>query len=85
MFEGGNLAIRKDAQFPFSADEELQLLTTNKNYQVNYFDVINATSAATALASRFAGKLHNFLRKIELKWSEDFVFADMECLAKTER
>ena len=67
MFEGGNLAIRKDAQFPFSADEELQLLTTNKNYQVNYFDVINATSAATALASRFAGKLQD---KYPNLWAE---------------
>lgn len=67
MFEGGNLAIRKDAQFPFSADEELQLLTTNKNYQVNYFDVINATSAATALASRLAGKLQDKYPKL---WAE---------------
>ena len=68
MFEGGNLAITGDAQFPFSADEELQLLTTNNNYQVNgYFDVINATSAATALASKFAGKLQN---KYPNLWAE---------------
>lgn len=90
----------------------MQLLTTNKNYQVNYFDVINATSAATALASRFAGKLQDKYPNLwaesirglivhSAKWTqcmeEQFPaqnraemerrlrFADMECLAKTER
>lgn len=68
MFEGGNLAIKRDAQFPFSADEDLQLLTTNNSYLTRgYFDVINATSAATALASKFAGKLQD---KYPNLWAE---------------
>lgn len=58
MFEGGNLYKTDDPQFPFSPHQDLELITTSKNYQVSgYFDTINATSAATALASNFAGKL----------------------------
>ena len=58
MFEGGNLYKTNDPQFPFDSHQDLELMTTNKNYQVSgYFDTINATSAATALASNFAGKL----------------------------
>lgn len=58
MFEGGNLYKTNDPQFPFSPHQDLELITTSKNYQVSgYFDTINATSAATALASNFAGKL----------------------------
>lgn len=58
MFEGGNLYKTKDPEFPFSPHQDLELMTTSKNYQISgYFDTINATSAATALASNFAGKL----------------------------
>ena len=58
MFEGGNLYKTNDLQFPFSSHQDLELITTSKNYQISsYFDTINATSAATALAANFAGKL----------------------------
>ena len=58
VFEGGNLYKTNDHQIPFSESEALQLITTSKNYAVSgYFDSINATSAATALALHFAGKL----------------------------
>lgn len=58
MFEGGNLYKTNDPQLPFSCHQDLELMTTSKNYQLSgYFDSINATSAATALASNFAGKL----------------------------
>lgn len=58
MFEGGNLYKTNDPQIPFSSHQDLELMTTNKNYQISgYFDTINATSAATALAANFAGKL----------------------------
>lgn len=58
MFEGGNLYKTNDDFIPFSSHQDLEILTTNKNYQIsNYFDIINATSAATALASNFAGRL----------------------------
>ena len=49
MFEGGNLYKTNDLQFPFSSHQDLELITTSKNYQISsYFDTINATSAATA-------------------------------------
>lgn len=58
MFEGGNIYKTTDPQIPFSSHQDLELMTTSKNYQISgYFDTINATSAATALASNFAGKL----------------------------
>ena len=58
MFEGGNLYKTNDPQIPFSSHQDLELMTTSKNYQKSdYFDTINATSAATALAANFAGKL----------------------------
>ncbi|WP_455108665.1 S8 family peptidase [Porphyromonas sp.] len=58
MFEGGNLYKTNDSQFPFSSHPDLELITASKNYQISgYFDTINATSAATALAANFAGKL----------------------------
>lgn len=60
MFEGGNLFKTNNPILPFSTDDDLQLITTNSNYtQRRYFDTINATSAATALASNFAGKLQD--------------------------
>lgn len=58
MFEGGNLYKTNDLHFPFSPHQDLELITTNENYQIGgYFNTINATSAATALAANFAGKL----------------------------
>ena len=58
MFEGGNLYKTNNPQIPFSSHQDLELMTTSKNYQISgYFDTINATSAATALAANFAGKL----------------------------
>ena len=58
MFEGGNLYKTNDSLLPFSTHQDLELMTTNRNYQISsFFDTINATSAATALASNFAGRL----------------------------
>lgn len=58
MFEGGNLYKTNIPELPFSNHQDLELMTTNRNYQKSsYFDTINATSAATALASNFAGRL----------------------------
>lgn len=58
MFEGGNLYKTNIPELPFSDHQDLELITTNRNYQKSsYFDTINATSAATALASNFAGRL----------------------------
>lgn len=60
MFEGGNLFKTNNPILPYSTDDDLQLITTSSNYtQRRFFDAINATSAATALASNFAGKLQN--------------------------
>uniref|UniRef100_UPI00288B4251 S8 family serine peptidase n=1 Tax=Capnocytophaga sputigena TaxID=1019 RepID=UPI00288B4251 len=58
MFEGGNLYKTNDSLLPFSTHQDLELMTTSKNYQISsFFETINATSAATALASNFAGRL----------------------------
>ena len=58
MFEGGNLYKTNDSLLPFSPHQDLELMTTSENYQKRgYFETINATSAATALASSFAGRL----------------------------
>ena len=58
MFEGGNLYKTNIPELPFSDHQDLELMTTNRNYQISsFFDTINATSAATALASNFAGRL----------------------------
>ena len=58
MFEGGNLYKTNDSLLLFSTHQDLELMTTSKNYQISsFFDTINATSAATALASNFAGRL----------------------------
>ena len=68
MFEGGNLIKTNDKQIPYSDVEDLQLLTTSSRYSIRgFFDTINATSAATALASRFAGKLQS---KYPELWAE---------------
>ena len=58
MFEGGNLYKTNDSLLPFCPHQDLELMTTSENYQKRgYFETINATSAATALASNFAGRL----------------------------
>jgi hypothetical protein len=57
MFEGGNLYKSLDPDFPYSTDEDLEVLTTNHHFQVKLFDVIAATSAATAFAANFAARL----------------------------
>ena len=68
MFEGGNLIKTNDERFPYSDIEDLQLLTTSSSYLMRgYFDTINATSAATALSSKFAGKLQS---KYPELWAE---------------
>lgn len=67
MFEGGNLFKTNNPTIPFSTDVDLQLITTSANYTRGYFDTINATSAATALASNFVGKLQDRYPKL---WAE---------------
>ena len=58
MFEGGNLYKTNDSLLPFCPHQDLELMTASENYQKKgYFETINATSAATALASNFAGRL----------------------------
>ncbi|KAA6339921.1 hypothetical protein EZS27_012184 [termite gut metagenome] len=55
LFEGGNL-IKTDAN-TVDFHEDLELLTTAKNFTLRQFDTINATSAATAQASWVAAKI----------------------------
>lgn len=57
VFEGGNIegSIIGDV----SQHEDLELLTTSRNEVTNNFTTINATSAATALASNFLAKLRD--------------------------
>ena len=57
VFEGGNLIIRKNGNI--DGDENLELLTTSQVNIINEFSTINATSAATALASNFMAELRN--------------------------
>lgn len=55
MFEGGNLIkIDKDT---IDSHEDLELLTTSKNFLLHQFDTINATSAASAQAAWLAAKI----------------------------
>lgn len=59
VFEGGNLLKAPDGSI--SQHEDLELLSTSKSFNIKPFDTINATSAATALASWFAAKIaHNY-------------------------
>lgn len=55
VFEGGNLLRSPDGQI--SGHNDLELLSTSKRFTIKPFDTINATSAATALASWFAAKI----------------------------
>jgi len=55
VFEGGNLL--KSPSNTISSHEDLELLSTSKNFGIRPFDKINATSAATAQASWFASKI----------------------------
>ena len=55
LFEGGNL-IKIDAD-TIDSHEDLELLTTSKNFLLHQFDTINATSAASAQAAWLAAKI----------------------------
>lgn len=56
VFEGGN--ILKDASENFSPHHDLELLSTSKRFLTGQsFDTFGATSAATAQASWFSGKI----------------------------
>lgn len=55
LFEGGNL-IRIDEN-TIDTHEDLELLTTSKDFLKHQFDTISATSAATAQASWLAAKI----------------------------
>ncbi|WP_417528560.1 S8 family peptidase [Marinomonas shanghaiensis] len=54
VFEGGNIG--KD-QYSCAGMHDLQLLSTNSDFSQRYFQTTNATSAATALAARFAAQV----------------------------
>lgn len=56
VFEGGNALIDK-SNFT-TIHDDLSLLTTNWKPFESFFTIINATSAATALASNFAAQLY---------------------------
>lgn len=58
VFEGGNILKAPDGQLDEGYDD-YGLLSTSKNIQFREFDIINATSAATAQASWFAAKIAN--------------------------
>lgn len=55
LFEGGNLI--KTGNATVETHDNLELLTTAKNFLIRQFDTINATSAATAQASWLAAKI----------------------------
>ena len=55
VFEGGNLLKAPDSSIV--GHEDLELLSTSKSFNIKPFSTINATSAATALASWFAAKI----------------------------
>lgn len=56
VFEGGNLINQRG---DIVAPASLQLLTTHKDYRTTLLQTFGNTSAATALASRFAAQLMN--------------------------
>lgn len=56
VMEGGNLIDQRDA---IVKPDSLQLLTTHKDYRTTFLQTFGDTSAATALASRFAAQLKN--------------------------
>ena len=56
VMEGGNLANQRGE---IVKPDSLQLLTTHKNYRFTPLQTFGDTSAATALASRFAAQLKN--------------------------
>lgn len=55
VFEGGNLLQTPNGFV--TGHDDLDLLSTSKSFNLKPFDTINATSAATALASWFAAKV----------------------------
>lgn len=56
LFEGGNV-LKSDDPEDFNLHEDLQLLTTSKNFNIKQFDTFNATSGASAKASWLAAKI----------------------------
>lgn len=57
VFEEGNLIKHNDSDYPFGSHEDLEVLTTSKNFQFRQFETFNATSSATALATNLAAKI----------------------------
>lgn len=58
MFEGGNRYVAKENPYEDGGTEDLEVLTTSKNFMLRgYFDTINGTSSATALASNLAADI----------------------------
>lgn len=55
VFEGGNLLKAPDGSI--RSHDDLNLLSTSKSFSTKPFDILNATSAATAQASWFAAKI----------------------------
>lgn len=56
LFEGGNMAISPDRERVDFTDS-LSLLTTSKNHQFRYFDLIGETSGAAALAAKLCSQI----------------------------
>lgn len=56
LFEGGNILKQDDPQ-DFYQHQDLEVLTTSKNFQIRQFDTFNGTSSATAQASWLAAKI----------------------------
>jgi len=65
VFEGGNWLKAPDGQL--INHDDLELLSTSKNFQLHSFDTISATSAAVAQAAWFAG---NVMRNYPDLWPE---------------
>jgi len=57
VLEGGNLFCAQDGSI--SEHEDLSLLSTNYKPHISQFEMINATSAATALAGRMAAQIQS--------------------------
>jgi hypothetical protein len=55
VFEGGNVGID---QYGCAGMQDLNLLTTNEDFSTRYFQTMNATSAATALAAKFTAQVY---------------------------
>ena len=58
VLEGGNLICIQDGSI--SEHEDLSLLSTNYKPQISQFEMMNATSAASALAGRMAAQIQSY-------------------------